>query len=247
MPTDTVLTSPNTTPNVSTGVSLSGVSLKREGKTVLKDITLALAEPRIGLVGHNGSGKSSLVRLLNGLLQTDAGSIEVHGVSPKQGPEKMSAHVGFIFQNPDHQLIFPTVLEELAFGLRNQGHSRQEAELLSFDFLDRYDRAEWAERPVHSLSDGQKQLVCIFAVLLLQPKLLILDEPFSALDLPTRYQLLDLLASLPQQVIMISHELETFSDFDRILWLDHGSVRMDDTPPTVLAAYQAHARAASNR
>lgn len=247
MPTDTMITSPKATQTASSGVSLSGVCLKREGKTVLQDITLALAEPRIGLVGHNGSGKSSLVRLLNGLLQADAGRLDVHGANPKQGPEKMSAHVGFIFQNPDHQLIFPTVLEELAFGLRNQGHSRQEAEMLSFDFLDRYDRAAWAERPVHSLSDGQKQLVCIFSVLLLKPKLLILDEPFSALDLPTRYQLLDLLATLPQQIIMISHELDTLNDFDRILWLDQGAVRMDGTPATVLGAYQDHARAMSRR
>ncbi|MFY0663167.1 MAG: energy-coupling factor ABC transporter ATP-binding protein [Natronospirillum sp.] len=231
---------------LSSGVSLTGVTLQREGKTVLHDISITLTESRIGLVGHNGSGKSSLVRLLNGLLQADAGTLSVHGADPCQGPERMSAHVGFIFQNPDHQLIFPTVLEELAFGLRNQGHKQAQAELLSTDLLDRYGRGEWAQRPVHSLSDGQKQLVCIFAVLLLQPKLLILDEPFSALDLPTRYQLLDLLATLPQQVIMISHELDTLAEFDRVLWLDQGQVRQDGTPDMVLADYQAHARAVRN-
>src|SRR5690554_5108855 len=144
MPTDSASISPVATPSVHSGVSLSGVSLKRGGKTVLQNINLALPKPRIGLVGHNGSGKSSLVRLFNGLLQADTGSLDIHGVNPKQGPEKMSAHVGFIFQNPDHQLIFPTVLEELAFGLRNQGLVRKEAERLSFEFLDRYDRVEWA-------------------------------------------------------------------------------------------------------
>ncbi|TGG94223.1 ABC transporter ATP-binding protein [Natronospirillum operosum] len=223
-------------------IELDQVSLSRDGVQVLTELSLRLDQSRIGLIGHNGSGKSSLVRLLNGLLPSDTGRVSVHGQDPGRGPEAMAATVGFIFQNPDHQLIFPTVIEELTFGLRNQGCSVSGATEQALALLRAHGHEDWAERPVHSLSEGQKQLVCIFAVLLLEPGLLILDEPFSALDLPTRFRLLELLHGLPQQILMISHELDTLADFDRLIWLEDGRVRADGTPDTVLSAYQADAR-----
>ena len=230
---------PSATPH---GISFLNVSLSRDGQPVLKDLSLDLYEQRIGLIGHNGSGKSSLVRLINGLLQADSGDITVCGQNPAVGPERMSAHVGFIFQNPDHQIIFPTVEEELTFGLLNQGQTQKQARQSAHALLAEHNRSDWADRPVHSLSDGQKQLVCILSVLLMQPHVLILDEPFSALDLPTRYQLLALLETLPQQILMISHELETLQHFDRIIWLQQGRVYRDGPPDLVLPEYQQQAR-----
>ncbi len=224
---------------IKTGVCLENIHLAREGIPVLHGISLELTEQRIGLVGDNGSGKSSLVRLFNGLLHPTSGRIQVNGVDPAVGAEAMANRVGFIFQNPDHQLIFPTVIEELGFGLRNLGRSGKEAEQAALAILARYDRQHWAKRPVHSLSDGQKQLVCILAVLLMEPELLVLDEPFSALDRPTRQALLALIATLPQQVVMISHDLETLAGFTRIIWLENGRVRRDGGSE-VLAAYREH-------
>lgn len=218
------------------------VSLLRSQTKVLNDLSFSLSEKRVGIIGHNGSGKSSLVRLINGLLQPDSGNILVHGKNPSVGPQKMSADVGFIFQNPDHQIIFPTVEEELSFGLINQGFSKQQAQEKALDILAEHQRSDWASKAIHSLSDGQKQLVCILAVLIMEPKVLILDEPFSALDLITRYQLLKLLDTLPQQVVMISHELETLENFDRILWLEGGKIFQDGTPARVLPEYYASAR-----
>ena len=238
----------NTTnpPADSSAVQLSGVTLLRDGIPALQELSLSLTERRIGLIGHNGSGKSSLVRLMNGLLQADQGSVRVHGANPADGPEAMANEVGFIFQNPDHQIIFPTVIEELIFGLLNQGINKAEAEQQARTLLAEHGHTDWADRPVHALSEGQKQWVCIFSVLLMQPKLLILDEPFSALDLPTRYRLLGLLLKLPQQIIMVSHDLDTLADFDRIVWLEDGRVRGDGPPGTLLPAYQADARALQN-
>lgn len=217
---------------------LDRVSLLRDGQPVLHDISVRLTERRIGLVGNNGSGKSSLVRLLNGLLQPSTGSVRVGDRDPAEGPEAMASEVGFIFQNPDHQLIFPTVLEELTFGLRNIGLSRAKAETQAMVCLREHQREEWAGRPVHSLSEGQKQLVCILSVLVMEPLLIVLDEPFSALDLPTRWHLLNWLQSLPQQLLMISHDLDTLADFDRILWLENGRIRGDGRPDDVLPAYR---------
>lgn len=224
------------------GIHLADVCLARDDVRVLDKLSVNLSESRIGVIGHNGSGKSSLARVLNGLLPVASGEVSVFGEDPARGPEHMSHTVGFIFQNPDHQLILPTVIEELTFGLVNQGHSTRDAEKRAIELLDRYGHADWKERPVHSLSEGQKQLVCIFAVILMQPRVLVLDEPFSALDLPTRYRLLDLLHSLPQQIIMISHELDTLTDFDRIIWLEHGQVKDDGLPQDVLARYQRAAK-----
>lgn len=220
-------------------IDLNQVHLKREGLTVLSDLNLTLSERRIGLIGNNGSGKSSLARLLNGLLQPSQGEVQVRGQTPTQGPEAMSDQVGFIFQNPDHQLIFPTVIEELMFGLRNQGLSKADACDRAEHCLREHHRLDWAERPVHSLSEGQKQWVCIMAVLVMNPAVLILDEPFSALDLPTRQHLTDWLLGLPQQLIMISHDLEVLAAFDRVLWLDNGRVRGDGDPAAVIADYLA--------
>lgn len=220
-------------------IELNQVHLKREGLTVLSDLNLTLSERRIGLIGNNGSGKSSLVRLLNGLLQPSQGDIQVRGHSPTRGPEAMSDQVGFIFQNPDHQLIFPTVIEELMFGLRNQGLSKADARDRAEQCLREHQRQDWAERPVHSLSEGQKQWVCIMAVLVMNPAVLILDEPFSALDLPTRQHLTDWLLGLPQQLFMISHDLEVLAAFDRVLWLEQGRVRGDGDPGVVIADYRA--------
>ena len=222
-------------------IELSHVTLTREGRTIFDDLTLSLNEPRIGLVGFNGSGKSSLIRLLNGLLTADSGSISVNGKDPSKGPAAMSTEVGFVFQNPDHQLIFPTVLEELIFGLQNQGKGKSEAETEALALLKEHDRLDWKDLPVHSLSEGQKQLVCIFSVLLLKPSVIVFDEPFSALDLPTRYQLQNVISQLSQQVIMISHELDGFDGFDRLVWLGDKGVMRDGPVKQVIAQYKQSA------
>lgn len=222
-------------------IELSHVSLTREGRTIFDDLTLSLNESRIGIIGFNGSGKSSLIRLLNGLLTADSGTISVNGKDPAKGPAAMSNEVGFVFQNPDHQLIFPTVLEELIFGLQNQGKNKPEAEAEALALLEVHKRLDWKDLPVHSLSEGQKQLVCIFSVLLLKPSVIVFDEPFSALDLPTRYQLQKVISQLSQQVIMISHELDGFQGFDRLVWLGEKGVVKDGPIDKVIADYKQHA------
>ncbi|WAC29206.1 energy-coupling factor ABC transporter ATP-binding protein [Ancylobacter sp. SL191] len=224
-------------------ILLDHVTLTRGGRVVLDDVSLALSERRIGLIGTNGSGKSSLVRLFNGLLTPDKGRVTVHGINAAESPAELPRKVGFIFQNPDHQIIFPTVAEEIAFSLEQAGRSRREARDGAVPALARFGRAGWAERPVHALSEGEKQLLCIIAVLVMEPAVIVFDEPFSSLDLPTRRRLEALIATLPQQVVLVAHELDAFAGYDRLLWLDEGRVRMDGPPTEVLAAYRAFAEA----
>lgn len=222
-------------------IELQNVTLSRGGRTVLDNLSLAIAERRVGLIGTNGSGKSSLVRLFNGLLATEQGHVRVHGLDAATQAGELPRKVGFIFQNPDHQIIFPTVAEEIAFSLEQAGMSRREAAKEALPALARFRRAHWAERPVHALSEGEKQFLCIIAVLVMKPAVLVLDEPFSSLDLPTRRRLEALIAGLDQQVILVAHELDAFEGYDRVIWLHEGRLRGDGTPDVVIAAYRAFA------
>ncbi len=221
-------------------ISFDHVSIERGGAVIISDLTVQLPEQRVGVIGRNGSGKSTLVRSLNGLLPVSAGALMVHGVCAEEGAKKLARVTGFVFQNPDHQLIFPTALEELSFGLRQIGVSKADAKVQGLALLKEHGIEVLAERPVHELSEGQKQLICILAVLIMEPKLLVLDEPFSSLDLRTRAALRRKLEKLDQQIIFVSHELDALSDYDKVLWIEDGKIRQCGKAEDVLAAYQEH-------
>ena len=222
-----------------TYASLENVSLKLGDRAVLDGVSLDLQEGRVGLVGLNGSGKSSLVRLLNGLRFPDSGTVRIFGAVTSEVASDLPRHVGFVFQNPDHQAIFPTVEEEIAFGLTQIGFDKKDARKGARAFLKLHDCDRLAELPFASLSEGQKQLVCILAILVMEPQILVLDEPLTSLDGLASRLILKKLKSVEQRLIMISHDLSTLADFDRILWLEDGKIRIDGVPGDVLPAYAA--------
>ncbi|MFN4089325.1 MAG: energy-coupling factor ABC transporter ATP-binding protein [Alphaproteobacteria bacterium] len=223
-------------------ISFEAVGLDRGGRRIFDGLDLRLSERRIGLVGDNGSGKSTLLRLINGLLLPDAGRVVVGGRETAAHRRTLPAEVGFVFQNPDHQILFPTVGEEVGFGLAESGRDRRAVATEVAALLAAHGCAGWEERAVHELSEGQKQLVCILAVVAPAPRFLLLDEPFSSLDLPTRWSLAARIAALPQRIVMASHDLDLFDGFERVVWLEQGRVRSDGAPGDVLAAYRRHAR-----
>ncbi len=135
---------------------------------VLEGLTLALTEARIGILGRNGSGKSTLLRLIAGLIAPDAGTVRVEGFDPSQPPCRTAGH-SILFQNPDHQILFPTVEEELAFGLLQQGATKDEAAGRVSTLLAAEGRAHWAKAPVTTLSQGQRHYLCLLSVLLMEP------------------------------------------------------------------------------
>ena len=206
-------------------VILDAITLHREGKPVFQDLSLTLGSHRTGLIGDNGSGKTSLLRLIKGLMQPSSGSVS----APEQ--------IGFVFQNPDHQLLFPTVMEELCFGLKEQGVSDLDAIARAKALLVRYEMTALEDQPTHVLSDGQKQLLCILSVLVDGASLLLLDEPCASLDRRTTERVMGFISELPQPVIMASHDLALVEDFDELIWLDQGRVQMRGTPATVIPAY----------
>jgi biotin transport system ATP-binding protein len=230
-------------------VEFDRVGMARAGKPLFEGLNLSLCEARIGLVGDNGSGKSTLLRLIAGLIRPECGEVRLTGAGEgrPEGRKPGAERPGFLFQNPDHQILFPTVTEEIAFGLIEDGMAPKAATLQAAQLLAAHGCAGWEKRAVHELSEGQKQLVCLIAVLAPGPRLLLLDEPFASLDLPTRYDLRERLSQLEQNIIMASHDIDLLSDFDRVIWLENGRVRGDGPPKSVLAAYLAKARAGTEK
>ena len=219
------------------GIVLRGASFAIRGRTILSDLTLTLTEPRIGILGRNGSGKTTLLRLMAGLVAPTSGSVTVDGIDPARDRKSAITRIGILFQNPDRQILFPTVAEELAFGLTQQG--QRDAEATARAALAAEGRADWADLPVSTLSQGQRQWLCLQAVLLMGPRTVLLDEPFAALDLPTAARLTRRLKALPQRLITISHSPAAVAACDRLLWLDGGRLRADGPPAAILPSFTA--------
>jgi biotin transport system ATP-binding protein len=219
------------------GIKLTGAGFAVAGKVVLAGLDLDLTEARIGIVGRNGSGKTSLLRLIAGLVAPTSGIVRVAGLDPAKDRRAMLGQVGILFQNPDHQILFPTVGEELAFGLTQMGQSAPAARDAARAILAREGREHWEHVATHTLSQGQRQYLCLLAVLAMQPATLLLDEPFAALDLPAQARLRRRLAGLSQRVITISHDPMAVADCDRVIWLEAGRVWRDGAAGPVLQAF----------
>lgn len=224
-------------PSPSSGFCLTDVSVQLGGRPVLSGLTLSLAEGRIGILGRNGSGKTTLLRLLAGLIAPTAGSLTLDGIEPWRDRKAALARLGILFQNPDHQILFPTVIEELAFGLRQQGRTEAEARAAALARLAAEGRAHWADAATATLSQGQRHWLCLLAVLLMAPGTILLDEPFAGLDLPSQTRLSRHLAALPQRLITVTHDPASLADADRILWLEGGRIVQDGPPAAVLPAF----------
>lgn len=219
-------------------VELSKVDLTLEDRTVFAGFDLSLDVGRLGLIGRNGAGKSQMLRLIAGLNKPDKGRVTVGGFDPARDRKDATQRIGFVFQNPDHALLFPTVLEELTFGPKAHGSTTREAEVKARAHLARFGKSDWEGRLVHSLSQGQKHLLGLMVATITDPDILLMDEAFAGLDLPTSAALRRVLDTLPAARIEASHDLPSLMDCDRVLWIDGGRVAGDGPPDQVIAAYR---------
>ncbi|HLQ19967.1 MAG TPA: ABC transporter ATP-binding protein, partial [Tabrizicola sp.] len=225
--------------DLSQGIQLSSATVRLGGRVVLDDLSLNLTEARIGILGRNGSGKTTLLRLIAGLIAPDTGAVRVDGADPFTDRKAALTALGILFQNPDHQILFPTVEEELSFGLAQQGMPQGEARARARALLAAEGRSHWAEAPVSTLSQGQRHYLCLLAVLLMKPRTILLDEPLAGLDLPTQARLARRFAALPQRLVTITHDPAVLEGADRVLWLEAGRVVADGPPAEVLPAFTA--------
>jgi biotin transport system ATP-binding protein len=218
-------------------ITLKNVSLVMAEHTILENIDLSINERRVGLIGANGSGKSTLARLIKGLIHPTHGKITVLGTEIKINQKHCVAKVGFVFQDPDNQIILPVVEDDIAFGLKNQGLSKSQIKNKVEQVLSCYNLEKISRKTTYNLSGGEKQLLAIAGVLAMEPELVIFDEPTTLLDLRNKNLISKLINELSVPVIMATHDLDLLNNFDRVIMLDNGKIAMDDVPATVLNYY----------
>ncbi|RLQ89486.1 ABC transporter ATP-binding protein [Notoacmeibacter ruber] len=219
-------------------MTFSGTTLERNRKTALYPLDLELTERRVGLIGANGSGKSTLARLAGGLIRPSGGTVQVAGYDTAKDAKEVRRITGFVFQNPDSQIVYPVVEEDLAFGLKERGFPKAEhAERIS-RVMERLRISHLRGRLAHELSGGERQLVALAGVLVTEPDLLILDEPTTLLDLRHSRQISEHVAALPQTVIFVTHQLELLTEFERVIVLDQGRIIADSDPDDAIARYK---------
>jgi biotin transport system ATP-binding protein len=218
-------------------IVLDHATVRFQDRTVLDDISVSIAEQRIGIIGDNGSGKSTFARLLNGLLLPDQGTVLVDGLDTRTAGREVRARVGFLFQNPDNQIVMPTVAEDVALGLKPLKLPAVEVDRRVAETLNRFSLSHLADRSAHLLSGGEKQLVALAGVMIAEPDILICDEPTTLLDRRNAAVVMRLLESLSCRVIVITHHVEHLNDFDRVLVIANGQVAHDGPPAQVIPQY----------
>ena len=202
----------------------------------VKDITFHVKRGEwLSIVGHNGSGKSTTVRLIDGLLEAESGEIVIDGQRlTEENIWNIRRQIGMVFQNPDNQFVGATVEDDVAFGLENQGLSRQEMQKRVEEALDLVGMLDFKKREPARLSGGQKQRVAIAGVVALRPAILILDEATSMLDPEGRRELIETVKGIRKDydmtVISITHDLEEVAMSDRVLVMKKGSIESTSSP-----------------
>ena len=217
-------------------------------KEALHNVNLKIEDGEfIGLIGHTGSGKSTLIQHLNGLLRATGGAIYYNGediYAEGYSMRGLRSKVGLVFQYPEHQLFETTILDDVCFGPMNQGLDKNAAQLRAYEALRSVGISEELfDQSPFDLSGGQKRRVAIAGVLAMKPEVLILDEPTAGLDPKGRDEILDQVAELHAKqhitVILVSHSMEDVAKYvERIIVMNQGSVMYDDTPKNVFHHYR---------
>lgn len=217
-------------------ISLDGVAVEREGRAILRDVSVELTAQRIAVIGANGSGKSTFARLLNGLVLPDAGRVTVHDLDSRRDTKALRRRVGFVFTDPQSQILMPTPAEDLALSLR--GSPRTEIASRVAGALAEHGLTDRADVPASDLSGGQKQLLALASVLITEPRLIVADEPTTLLDLRNSRRVSDLLLALPSQVVIVTHDLDLAARCDHAVLFDAGSLIAAGAPDDVIAEYR---------
>lgn len=208
-----------------------------DGTRAVSDLSLTLREGEsVALVGANGAGKTTMLLSLVGIIRANAGTITVDGVTlDKNTLEQIRTLVGLVFQNPDDQLFMPVIREDVAFGPRNFGKSREETDRIVSDTLARLSISHLADKSPVKMSGGEKRMAAIATVLAMEPKVMLFDEPTAFLDPKARRNLINVLGTLPQTKLIATHDL-TFAceTCSRVIVLQNGRIAADGKPDEIL-------------
>ncbi|MDD5591374.1 MAG: ABC transporter ATP-binding protein [Dehalococcoidales bacterium] len=216
-------------------LSVSGLCFSYPDKpAVLNNISLEVtAGEKVGIIGPNGAGKTTFFLAISGVLKPTSGVIRLMDKPVISG--KFNPEVALVFQNPDDQLFCPSVYDDVAFGPQNIGLPKKEVEARVSQALSTVGGKQFADRPAHHLSEGEKRLVTIAGVLAMRPKLVIYDEPSANLDIRSRRRLIRLLQSSPETILVASHDLELILEVcDRLVLMNRGAIIVDGKPKEIM-------------
>jgi biotin transport system ATP-binding protein len=205
---------------------------------ILRDVTASLTQHRVALIGGNGSGKSTMARLVNGLVSPSSGTVTVDGLDVAADGPAVRRRVGFVFTQPAAQLVMPTVAEDVALSLRRHVKDKDERQRRVMDVLGAYGLAHLADASVHALSGGQQQLLALAGVLATEPSIVVADEPTTLLDLRNSAIVADRLFSLEQQLVLVTHDLDLAQRCERVLVVEGGRIAADGEPAEAVAWYR---------
>lgn len=219
-------------------IQFQNASVTFEGRTALAPLDLSLSERRIGVIGLNGSGKTTFARLINGLTKPSTGRVIVNGLDTIKDADAVLKQVGFVFQNPQNQIILPIIRDDIAFGLKNRGVGKIAVDAAVAATLQRFGIAHLSDRRAHELSGGELQLAALAALSITGPNILILDEPTNQLDLKNRAVVERAILDLEQDVLVITHDLPLLETFDRVLLFHQATLVLNGEPEEVIARYR---------
>ena len=230
-----------------TGLSLRDVTVRLGDRVAIDGVTVSLDQPRIAVIGSNGSGKSTFARLLGGLVAPTMGALRVHGLDPAREAAALRRRTSFVFSNPDAQIIMPTVAEDAAFSLRGERLPRAESAARVAAALAEFGLSELADQPSHDLSGGQKQLLALCAALIRRPSLVIADEPTAYLDARNsisiaNHLLDDSAAEAGRQLVLVTHDLRLAARCDVAVRFDEGRLIDVGDPADVVDRYEVSLR-----
>lgn len=218
-------------------ITFDGAGVVYEGRTILEPVSLTLAEQRIGIIGSNGSGKSTLVRLINGLIEPTEGRVLFDGSPTTTHGKHIRRRVGFIFSDAEAQIVMPRVRDDIAFSLRRFKLPKAEVNQRVDAMMEKFGLTALADNSPHTLSGGEKQMLALAAVMVIEPETIIADEPTTLLDLRNRKRIIRELEELDQQVIVVTHDLDMLHNFDRVICINDGTVAYDGTPRDAISFY----------
>ncbi|MEE9965252.1 MAG: energy-coupling factor ABC transporter ATP-binding protein [Propionicimonas sp.] len=221
------------------------VAVPDGGPVTLEPTTLRLTQSRVGIIGANGSGKSTLARLLNNLTSPTSGRVLIDGIDTTRHPAEVRRKVGFCFSDPSAQLVMPTCVEDIELSLRRSHGDPRQRRQAALAVLAEHGLAERADTSVHALSGGQRQLLALAGVLAVGPDIVVADEPTTLLDLANTRRIADVLFSLSQQVILVTHDLDLVDRCERVLVVDQARVVFDGPAQPAVQRYRALAQVSS--
>src|SRR6478736_3939755 len=206
-------------------------------QVILEPTTLTLTEQRVALIGANGSGKSTLARLVNGLVTPSSGRVVVDGLDVAREGAAVRRKVGFCFTDPSAQLVMPTCVEDVELSLRRSVKDAKVRRARALEILERFGLLDRADVSVHSISGGQRQLLALAGVLATEPAIVVADEPTTLLDLANTRRVAEVLFGLPQQLVVVTHDLDLVRRCDRVLVIQDARVRYDGPADQAVADY----------